>query len=377
MPAKTFFTESTTISFSMADDNASSNDSDAIRKDAVREDAVREDAVAENAVGHDPVLMDQILAAIFAEPLPKIVVDCTLGRGGHTIEIARRLTSADRLISLDADPRNLEFARGRIADAGLADRVTVVRANFADLDSVLDDLQIESVDAILADLGVSTNQIFDSSYGLSFAADTPLDMRLDPDLRTTAADLVNKLDEKSLADLIYQLADERHSRRIARRIAEARRISPITTTGRLAEIVRGAVPRSRSAWRGKGAARPGRSPEGRRFRPAEPIDPATRTFLALRMKVNRETENLHTLIQSACKRLSPQGRLAIISFQSTEDRIVKHEFRRLHEAGLLEVVTRKPIEPDPAEVAANPRSRSAKLRVARRPQSPQACDDQS
>jgi 16S rRNA (cytosine1402-N4)-methyltransferase len=283
-----------------------------------------------------------------------VVVDCTVGRGGHTLAIASRLGPDARVIALDADPANLDFARDRITRASPLCPVECVNANFNDLSDVLDERAISTVDFVLADLGISTNQLLDPSYGLSFQNDGPLDMRIDPTLPLSAAEVVNRTPEKNLADLIYELADERFSRRIARRIVEARAIQPITTTSELARIVRSACP-----WK-KGSV------YGRR----EPIDPATRTFLALRMHVNRETSHLTRLIEQASARLSPGGRLAVISFQSTEDRIVKHAMRGLAQTAraleAFETLTKRPIEPTDAETARNPRARSAKMRVLRR-----------
>jgi len=202
---------------------------------------------------------------------------------------------------------------------------------------------INGVDAILADLGISTNQLFDARYGLSFAQPMPLDMRIDPRLRQTAADLIHSLKEPQLADVLYELAQERYSRRIARNIVEARRVSPITTTERLADLVR-------QAYASRGGSH-------------ERIDPATRTFLALRMAVNQEIPNLRALLEEAPGFLGEGGKLAIISFQSTEDRLVKQAFRSAEQTGRVKILTNKPICPTEAEAFANPRSRSAKLRV--------------
>ncbi len=199
------------------------------------------------------------------------------------------------------------------------------------------------MNAILADLGISTNQLFDAHYGLSFDRPMPLDMRLDPELPENAADLVNRLPEESLANVLYDLAQERYSRQIARKIVESRRSSPIKDTEALAELVRSAIPR-----RGKGPSR---------------IDPATRTFLALRMAVNREMENLAELLKEAPAGLVSGGRLAVISFQSMEDRAVKLAFRSLEQTGVFKVITSKPLTPTSEEIARNPRSRSAKMRV--------------
>ncbi|MFT3788402.1 MAG: 16S rRNA (cytosine(1402)-N(4))-methyltransferase RsmH [Tepidisphaeraceae bacterium] len=304
-------------------------------------------------MGHDPVLHDQVLNALFpAGASPQTILDCTLGRGGHALAIANRLAEGSVLIALDRDHRNLQFAAKRLA--AVSGKVRFFHANFSDFPDVLKEIAVDRVDGILADLGVSTNQLFDPQYGLSFQQDSPLDMRLNADDPFTAADLVNTWPEEQIANTLYELADERYSRRIARKIGEVRAISPIQTTGRLAELVRQVVPR----------IKPRRHNAPRSS--AESIDPATRTFLALRMAVNREVDNLRQLLDQAPRYLAPGGRLAVISFQSTEDRIVKHALRRLSEEGQLEVLTKKPIEPTEDEIARNPRSRSSKMRVAQR-----------
>lgn len=293
--------------------------------------------------GHDPVLLDETLELLTLRP-GMTVVDCTVGRGGHSERISHRLGPSGLLIALDADLRNLEYARTRLAKA--PSQIRFFHANFVKLSDVLQTTGTSGVDAIVADLGLSTNQLFDERYGLSFAHSTPLDMRIDPRIPASASDLVNKMPEQELARVLYQLAQERYSRRIARKIVEARRVSPITTTDRLADVVRSAIP-----------SRGGAPPK---------IDPATKTFLALRIAVNREVENLAGLLEQAPRYLNPGGRLAVISFQSTEDRVVKREFRSAEQAGVLRVLTKKPLTPSEIELARNPRSRSAKLRVAQR-----------
>ena len=290
--------------------------------------------------GHDPVLLHETLEALNLSA-SKTIVDCTLGRGGHSLAIADKLAPDGLLIALDADPRNLDYARQRLASAPC--RVRFFHANFAQLPEVLAAADVQTVDGILADLGISTNQLFESGYGMSFGQAMPLDMRIDTDNPVSAADLVNKMNEEDLANVLYQLAQERYSRRIARKIAEARRSSPIMTTDRLAGLVRSAIP-------SRGGA-------------PERIDPATRTFLALRMLVNREMENLAALLEQAPKFLKRGGRLAVISFQSTEDRLVKQAFRSAEQTGLIKVLTKKPLSPTESEIARNPRSRSAKLRA--------------
>ena len=299
--------------------------------------------------GHDPVLLAEVLESLLRPTgRPRVVVDCTLGRGGHARAMAGLLGRHDLLIGLDADPRNLAFAQARLAENGHTP-YRLFHANFAELPDALVAAGLPpegSVDAILADLGLSTNQLFDPAYGLSFAAAMPLDMRIDPRTRRTAADWVNHTPESDLADVLYNLADERYSRRIARKIVDARRIAPIITTDRLADLVRSAIPRRRG--------------------PPERIDPATRTFMALRMAVNDEVPNLAALLERAPRALVSGGRLAVISFHSTEDRMVKQAFRSADSAGLLRVLTNRPTVPSDAEQARNPRSRSAKMRVAER-----------
>lgn len=290
--------------------------------------------------GHESVLLSECIAALSIAS-GKTIIDCTTGRGGHSEAIARTLGPDGTLICLDVDPKNLEFARDRLKSHPC--QIRFFHANFAELSEVLEAAKIETVDGILADLGLSTNQFLDPSYGISFSMDGPLDMRLDPRITETAADIVNRYREEDLANLLYQLADERFSRRIARKIADARRTSPIKTTEQLASLVRGAIGRS-------GAS--------------EKIDPATRTFMALRMKVNREVENLERLMDEIPKALKRGGRAAIISFHSVEDRMVKRAFRFAEQTGLIKVVTKKPITPTDSETASNPRSRSAKLRIA-------------
>lgn len=293
--------------------------------------------------GHDPVLLNECLEALALAP-GKTIVDCTLGRAGHSREIATRLGPGGLLIGLDVDPKNLEFARSQLSDA--ACEVRLFHANFAELPDVLELVGRATVDGILADLGISTNQLFESAYGLSFQQDMPLDMRLDPRIDKSAAHFVNSAREEDFANVLYELAQERYSRRIARKIADARRISPINSTERLAELVRSAIPRVGG------------------YQPSERIDPATRTFMALRMVVNSEIPNLAALLEQAPQHLSPAGRIAVISFHSTEDRLVKQAMRSADERGDLKVLTKRPITPSDEELARNPRSRSGKLRVA-------------
>jgi 16S rRNA (cytosine1402-N4)-methyltransferase len=297
--------------------------------------------------GHDPVLLNEILE--WCSPHDgQLVVDATVGRGGHSLALAKAIAPHGTLIGMDYDPRNLAYARDRLAKSDLTTQVRLFHANFSELIEVLRQANHPRVDLILADLGVSTNQLFEQEYGLSFSNPVPLDMRLDPRNPLTARTIVNTWSEQKLATVLYELADERFSRRIAKKIVEARKRSPINTTDELADLVRSVVPVPRGSDR------------------SIPIDPATRTFLALRMVVNGEMENLEKLLRVAPDHLKPGGKIAIISFHSTEDRLVKHVFRSAEQTGQLKVLTSKPIVPSETEIQANPRSRSAKLRVAER-----------
>lgn len=279
-----------------------------------------------------------------ADACSGLIVDCTLGLGGHSSLLLDCLSDS-RLIGLDRDVSNIELARRHLEPYG--DRVRLVHADFGDLASVLRDLNEPGADIVLADLGLSSNQIANGSRGFSFEIDGPLDMRMDPAESRTAEELVNSMPESELADLLYIQSGERSSRRISRRICEARRFGRIRGTVELARIVMSAVGAT-------GALRRSR------------IHPATRTFMALRMAVNRETEALQSLLSTAPDVLRPGGRLAIISFHSVEDRLVKHAFRAGARAAIYRILTRRPVVADDLERHDNPRSRSAKLRVVER-----------
>ena len=285
---------------------------------------------------HIPVLPDAVLQWLDPQP-DEVFVDGTLGGGGHARLIAQRVGPQGRVIAVDRDPAAVQAARAVL----LEPVVEAIPGNYADLRDLLSGLDLEAVDGILLDLGLSSDQLADLSRGFSFEADGPLDLRFDPSEGEPAWALLERLDERALADLIYRLGEERFSRRIARRIVETRRSTRIRTSGQLAELVRRCVPRSR----------------GHR------IDPATRTFQALRIAVNDELGALDRALAEMPDLLWPGGRLVIITFHSLEDRRVKHAFR---DDPRLENLTRKPIRASDAEVAQNPRSRSAKLRAARR-----------
>ena len=290
--------------------------------------------------GHVPVLTREVLAHLQPER-GGLFVDCTVGLGGHARALLE--AGATKLVGLDRDADAL--ARARATLAPFAGRFELVHADYRSLPQVLDSLSIASADGTLADLGVSSMQFDEAGRGFSFMRDEPLDMRMDRSSGDTAADLVARAGEQELADAIYQYGEERFSRRIARAIVEARREAPIATTGRLAELVRRAVPR----------------------RGYQRIDPATRTFQALRIWVNRELDGLDSFLAAAVQRLRGGARLAVITFHSLEDRIVKHTFRTLERGGdLVRVLTKKPIVPSDEEVERNPRARSAKLRAAER-----------
>jgi 16S rRNA (cytosine1402-N4)-methyltransferase len=289
---------------------------------------------------HAPVLLAETLA-LLDPSRGGLFVDCTVGLGGHAR--AALEAGASRLIGLDRDPAALRIAREALAPWG--DRVELVHSDYRDLRAVLAARSIDAVDGALADLGVSSMQFDAAGRGFSFRRDEPLDMRMDQTQGPTAADLLADAGEEDLANVIYEYGEERFSRRIARRIVEARRTSAIATTGQLADVVRRAVPR-------KGYQR---------------IDPATRTFQALRIWVNRELEGLDAFLVDTSGLLRAGARLAVITFHSLEDRIVKHVFRALATGGgALRVLTRKPVVAADDELARNPRARSAKLRAIER-----------
>lgn len=267
-------------------------------------------------------------------------VDCTVGLGGHARAVLE--AGATRVIGLDRDPEAVRRARAALEAFG--PRTEVVHADYRRMGDVLDARHVRSVEGVLVDLGVSSMQLDASGRGFSFQRDEVLDMRMDTSAGPTAAQMLADVDEKTLADVIYEFGEERYARRIARAIVAARATAPIETTGRLADITRRAVPR-------RGYTR---------------IDPATRTFQAVRIWVNRELDGLDVFLREAAQRLGAGGRIAVISFHSLEDRIVKHTFRALQAElpPFVRVLTKRPVVPTEAEVLRNPRARSAKLRAA-------------
>ncbi len=308
---------------------------------------------------HKPVLYQEVLAAL-RPAHGKRFIDGTIGGGGHAWGIVAALSPDGQLLGMDADPTALQAARKRLAAFG--SRVTLMRCNFVCLEQIAKQSGFYPVHGVLFDLGLSSMQLSDAVRGFSFQRDGPLDMRMDPNLPGTAANLVNELPVKELADLIWRYGEERHARRIARAIVEAR---PLMTTRELAQVVTRTVGRHAASRRA--ASR------------RKQIHPATRTFQALRIAVNDELGALEAVLPQAVHVLAPGGRLAIISFHSLEDRLVKTFFRREsqdclcppkmptcscgHQAS-LRIVTRRPIVPSDAEKRRNPRSRSARLRVA-------------
>jgi 16S rRNA (cytosine1402-N4)-methyltransferase len=299
------------------------------------------------APDHVPVMTREVVELLRPER-GGVYVDCTIGLGGHSRALLE--AGASKLLGIDRDPDALAAAAASLQS--WRDRIELVHADYRDLPSVLSQRSIDGVDGALADLGVSSLQLDAEDRGFSFRRDEPLDMRMDRTKGPTAADLLRDVDEHALANVIFQFGEERFSRRIARAIVDARRETEMRTTGQLAHIVRRAVP----------------------HRGHQRIDPATRTFQALRIWVNRELEGLDAFLSAAADLLRAGARLAVISFHSLEDRIVKHVFRALAAArsgdaatsSALRIVTKRPLVPSDAEVDRNPRARSAKLRAIER-----------
>jgi 16S rRNA (cytosine1402-N4)-methyltransferase len=287
------------------------------------------------AESHTPVLIEEVMQWLEIKP-DGIYVDATLGAGGHSAAIAQRLISG-KLISLDQDEWALELARENLKP--WKDRVVLVKSAFSRIAEVAHELGIPKVDGVLADLGVSSMQLDQSARGFSFREAGPLDMRMDVEGELTADEIVNQWSEKEIADLLYREADEHDSRRIAKAIVRAR---PLRDTAHLATTVAGA----RKQW-------------GR-----QRLHPATKTFLALRIAVNREMEELGQFLTRTPATINPGGRWVVLSYHSREDRLVKHAFQEGERGGTLRVLTRHVIQPSEAEQANNPRSRSAKLRCA-------------
>lgn len=270
-------------------------------------------------------------------------LDCTLGLAGHSVTIAERIGSRGHLIGLDRDEKSLQLAHERLA--GFKGRLDLVQSDFRDFDAVLKNLGVKELDGMLLDLGISSFQLDDPNRGFSFRAEGPLDMRMDQNSFMSAYELVNTLTEVELAKIIFNFGEERYSRRIARMMVQYRATKPLETTQELEEIIFKAVPASYRHQR---------------------IHPATRTFQAIRIAVNRELESLKIVLDKCPDYLKVGGRIAVISFHSLEDRIVKEKFRNLSKEERFSLLFKKPLSPGDDETQTNPRSRSAKLRVAER-----------
>ncbi len=301
--------------------------------------------VADSTPVHEPVLVDEILRLTGPQP-GQIVLDGTVGLGGHARAILPRILPGGRYLGLDLDEAMLSAARAALAEFGSA--VELVRSNYAAFADVLASLNLERVDLVLLDLGVNSAQLADGQRGFSFDREGPLDMRYDAGQRQQAADLINSLSEGELADLFYHFAQETNSRKIAKRICQMRHHARIATTRALAAAVESAVGAAGLDSRRRG------------------MHPATRVFQALRIAVNHELENLERVLPAIAQRLRPGGRLAVISFHSLEDGIVKRFVREAQKSGTLFDVTKRPVVAEARERERNPRSRSAKLRVAQR-----------
>ena len=304
---------------------------------------------------HTPAMPAEVLAYLNVKP-GKTVVDGTLGRCGHALQICENISPTGTLIGIDQDIAAVEYARQRLHECSL--NVHLVHDNFSNLPSILAGLKIPAVDGILLDLGISLHQIEAGGRGFSFKGDEPLDMRMDIKMKSTAADLLNRESERSLTDIFRDFGEERWARKIARKVVFERKKKPVQTSRQLVDIITAAVPGS-ALYKQK-------------------IHPATRIFMALRIAVNRELEMLDTFLNHALACLNPSGRLCILSFHSLEDRMVKHRFRDLEKGcscppqlpqcvcggkPAARVLTRRVVRPEAEEIARNPMARSTRLRA--------------
>ena len=312
-------------------------------------------AAEDQSYGHKPVLLDECLEALAIRP-DGIYLDGTLGRAGHSLEIARRLTAGGRLIGVDRDETALAAAEERLA--AYRERVSLVHSNFSCIHEILDSLGLDRIDGMLFDLGVSSPQLDDAGRGFSYMHDAPLDMRMDRTASLTAYDVVNTWSYEELRRILFEYGEERYAPAIAKQIIREREVHPVETTGQLTELIKKAMP-----------------PAALR----EKQHPAKRSFQAIRIAVNGELDELEPMMEAAAERLNPGGRLAVISFHSLEDRIIKKTMQRLAtgctcppefpvcvcgKQPKMKLVTRKPVVSTAAELEYNPRARSAKLRVA-------------
>jgi 16S rRNA (cytosine1402-N4)-methyltransferase len=289
---------------------------------------------------HTPVMLEEVLSYLNLSP-GKTIVDATVGTGGHAEEILKRISPGGRLIGIDRDRESLNVAQDRLGKFGSA---SVLRqGNFMDIDSILKELKVKKVDGVLFDLGISSFQLGDPERGFSFKQEGPLDMRMDRESYISAQDLLNNLNEEEISALLWNFGQERWHNRIARLLVRERERRPISTTAELSSIVVRATPYKYRHYR---------------------IHPATRTFQAVRIAVNRELETLEIALRKTVEFLDKAARICVISFHSLEDRIVKISFKEFASEGLIKIVTRKPLAPGLAETRDNPSSRSSKLRVA-------------
>lgn len=291
---------------------------------------------------HKSVMLKEVLDNLCLEP-GKIIVDATIGTGGHSLEIIRRISPGGLLIGIDKDAESLKVAGQRLAEFG--DSVKLVNDDFRNVDRILENLGIERIDGILFDLGISSYQMEDANRGFSFSLEGPLDMRMDRSSFISAYDLINNLNEDELSNLLWSFGQERWHNRIAHLLIQEREKAPIATTSQLSHLILRAMPRHLRHQR---------------------IHPATRTFQAIRIAVNRELEALEEAINKTIGLLSKGGRICVISFHSLEDRIVKWDFRKLAQNQAITIITKKPQIPSWDERKSNPSSRSAKMRVAQK-----------
>lgn len=291
---------------------------------------------------HIPVLVEEVMNLLRCEA-HKTYVDATLGGGGHALEILKRTSPDGIVIGIDWDEDAIAEAKGALVPFG--DRIKIFRENFVRLPDLLQALDISEVDGILLDLGLSSLQIEKKGRGFSLKGEGPLDMRMDQRINRTAADLLDGLSFQELESTLREFGEERWAKRIAKAIVQEREKKPVGTTQELRQIVHRAIPRRFYSWK---------------------IDPATRTFQALRIRVNEELENLRRILETGWESLKKGGRICVISFHSLEDRMVKETFRRLDKDGVMRRITKKTITPSEEEQQQNPRSRSAKLRCAER-----------
>jgi 16S rRNA (cytosine1402-N4)-methyltransferase len=289
---------------------------------------------------HSPVMLDEVLEMLNL-PEGGCFVDCTVGLGGHSLAASQRLGSGGRIIGVDRDQHSLSIAHDRLS--GFSGQLDLVQGDFRKIAAVLEDRGVATVDGMLFDLGISSYQLNDPERGFSFMAEGPLDMRMDQDGAFSAYDLINSLSEKELSSILKMYGEERMHNRIARFLVAERGRHPIESTSELKDVVLRAMP---AHYR------------------RQKIHPATRTFQAFRIAVNRELESLEIALEHCLDYLRPGGRIVVIAFHSLEDRIVKHKFRAFSQKGLIRLVTRKPLRPTEEEVRLNSRARSARLRAA-------------